>query len=381
MNYPEPVNLTRRSALALLAVTGLSGCSFSPIQWEDPEALPSPSPSGDGAVEVRSDYFAQSPDTGDRTLSEGIPVSLRIATPHFDAWLDRRFHGKSLGAVTTAQVRESTAIRAPEGHELIAFTLKAGTPAFSDSGTDGARVAIIAGDSLHYPLAAPFGPSYDRGWALYILTVPEGVPVVLTVTDEGKVVTVDLRTGEPEADEPWRANRGFRERVAIEIVEGPAILERDLLAVVNGQQLRSRFRLGLDPQAPSELVPWNPESGWAEENMQWLWIAMNAKVEFVPSDPAMLIELDVPGSFSYREAQADPIPAHLPRMITTEAIQRQSQDLDVRWAVPGAATDAQFDCSPVGVAVARFSDHPDVAAEFTGAPSQQTWTLKFTPKQ
>ena len=388
MNYPDPVPLTRRSALTLLAVSGLSGCTFTPIKWEQGEAAPSATGKGDGAVEIRPDYFAQSPDSGARTLSEGVPSPQRISTPHFDARLDRRFAGESLGAVTAAQVRERGGIRAPEGHDLLAFTLEAGTPTFAETDESRARIDIQVGDGLSYPVKAPFGlfsserGTYDRAWALFVFAVPTGSPVALNVTDEGKKVSVDLRTGAPVVDDAWHATRGFRERVDIEVVGGQQVIERDLTtAPVNGQNLASRFRLGLDPDAGYGLVPWNPEGGWAPEGRQWLRVAMRARVEFVPSEPNVVIDLDVPRSFVYTEAMEAPIGAHLPKTITTESIQRGSGTLDVTWVVPGAAAEARFVCNPVGVAVARFSDHPDVPVEFTGAAEQAQYTLKFTPRE
>ncbi|NHB84514.1 hypothetical protein G7085_07600 [Tessaracoccus sp. HDW20] len=136
-----------------------------------------------------------------------------------------------------------------------------------------------------------------------MFAVRSGSAVALSVTDEAKKVTVDLRTGAPLVGDAWHATRGFRERVGIEVVGGQQVLDRDLTtAPVNGQQLSSRFRLGLDPGAGYGLVPWNPEGGWAPEGMQWLRVSMRARVEFVPSDPTVVIELDVPRSFIYTEA-------------------------------------------------------------------------------
>lgn len=386
-HYPDPVALTRRSALTLLAVTGLSGCAFEPISWETPDPSKPTTPSTPDGVEVRPDYFAQSGDSGARTLPEGVPVPQRIATPHLDARLDRIFAGDSLGAVTAAQVRERTAIRAPKGSELIAFTLEAGSPAFGGPQAAQVDMGIDFGDGQRYPIKSPFGlfsadrGTYDRGWALCIFSVPIGSTVLLTVADQGKVVTLDLRTGKPVDDEGWRANRGFRERIEVEVVGGAKVLERDLVtAPVNGHQLTTRLRMGLDPVAAHGLVPWSPDGGWAEGDRQWLRLATKARVEFVPSDPSVVIDLDVPRSFSYAEAQEAPIAARLPESITTESIQRGSAELDVTWLVPGLASQAVVSISPVGTAAVRFSDHPDVGAQFTGEAPQVSYVLTFTPR-
>ncbi|NHB84515.1 hypothetical protein G7085_07605 [Tessaracoccus sp. HDW20] len=118
---------------------------------------------------MRADYFAQSPDSGARTLSEGVPAPQRISTPHFDARLDRRFVGDALGAVTAAQVRERTGIRAPDGYELVAFTLQAGTPTFGETDASSARIEIEVGrvsSTPSRPRSACSAPSVAR------MTVP-----------------------------------------------------------------------------------------------------------------------------------------------------------------------------------------------------------------
>lgn len=388
MNYPEPVALTRRSALALLAVSGLAGCSFEPITWETTTANPTADASTDPAAEVRADYFAQSPDSGARTLLEGVPAAQRISTPHFDARLDRRFVGEEIGAETAAQLRERTPIRASKDHELVAITLQAGVPSFADSEAGGASISIELGDGVKLPVQQPFGAldrergRYVRDWALLVFSVPTGAPVRLAVADEGKTVRVDLREGAPIVDQAWEANRGFRERVDIEVVDPAAVLHREVqTAPVNGQVQKSRFRLGLNPDAARGLVPWNPQSGWAPDGRQWLRVAMRAKVEFAPADPAVFATLDVKRSFSYVEGRDAPLAPNLPETIETEVLQRGTAELDVTWAVNGAASEAQLICNPVASAMyARYTDHPDVAATFVGRPEQAMFTLRITPR-
>lgn len=392
MNYPDCVPLTRRSALALLAVSGLTGCSFSPIVWESTEANPDGGESGAAGKEVRPDYFAQSPDSDARTLDEGAMSSQWVSTPHFDARLDRTFVGAELGAKTSRQVREPSPIRAPEGHELVAFTMEAGSPVFGDAGKDGgehvAQVAIEVNEAIKLPLTAPFGvfspaEGYARPWALIILCVRTGESVKLAVRDEGKTVRVDLRTGAPEVDADWAATRGFRERVTIGVSETSAVLRRDIQTdKVNEQVQRSNFRLGLKPDAGGGLVPWLTTEGWAPEGSQWLYVKMNALVTFTPATPAIIMSLDVPRSFVYQAGTSAPIEAlPIEGGITTEQIQRESKTLDVTWSIPDGDDQARITCNPVGRMVARYTDHPDVAAQFIGAPQQVMFRLKFTPME
>lgn len=388
MNYPDPVPLTRRSALALLAVGGLTGCAFKPISWGEPTGSPVPTASADNALEVAEDYFNQSPDSGAKMLNEGITTMQRISTPHFDARLDRRFAGETLSAQTVAQVFEQGAIRAPQGFELVAFTLQAGHPYYGETDTARAAVEILVAASTVIPLTAPFGVFNDttrrfaREWVLVILAVPAGAPVMLQVRDEGLTVAVDLRSGAPVVDEAWAANTGFRERVGIKVIGDDQVFHRTLATLPTGalQKQTSRFSFGIKPQASWGLVPWNSEDGWAEKGKQWLRISTGARVAFEPpGNPAVIMDIDVVNSFQYVEGTAAPIPAHRPKTITTEAIYNGEAVLDVTWLVPGMESRATITCNPVGELRARYSDHPDVSAEFTGAASPISFTLAFSP--
>ena len=377
--------LTRRSALALLAATSLSGCSFEPIQW-GPDTGGSTSGAQGKATEVSPTYFAQSPDSGTRSLSEGAPASQRISTPHFDARLDRTFIGPQISAETAAQIREESSLSAPNGYELVAFTLEAGTPYFAPAEGANAQVNLII-DDRSVPLQAPFGTysessGYVRQWALVVFCVPESSAVVLAVTDAEQTVQVDVRTGAPIADTAWQLTRGFRERVAVEITGGSEVLNRTIVTdPVNGQQLTFQFQLGIDPTAERGLVPWNPEDGWASEGNQWLRIAMNAKVNFVPGDQAVHVDLDVTNSFSYSEGDNAPVQPHRPKSIVTTEIQRAAAVLDVTWIVPGDADAATVRCSPSGTVQVQFSDHPTVRGDFSGAAPTATYQLAFATRQ
>lgn len=382
------VPLTRRSALALLAVGPLTGCTFTPIAWEDPTASPTSAASADDATVVAADYFNRSPDPAPKTLSEGVSTLQRISTPHFDARLDRRFAGKRLSAQTTAQIYEPGAVRAPQGGELIAFTLQAGSPCFLEDVKAAAQVDIVVGGGVVLPLTAPFGVfnrdtgTFEREWVLSVCAVPEGADVALRVTDEGRRVSVDLRTGAPIEDEGWVATAGFREPLAVRIGDARQRLTRELVTVPTDTTpvQTSTFELDLALEAIDALLAWTPEDGWAQPGMRWLRIATGARASFEPADnPSAVMDIDVVKSFLYREGTAAPVGAHRPRSVTTQEVMDGKAVLDVTWLVPTPRERVTITCDPVGVIEALYRDHDPIAMKATGPANHLAFALEFAP--
>lgn len=380
--------LTRRSAIALLAIAPLTGCAFEPITWENPSAAPTVDQSADDAALVPEEYFNRSPDSAPKLLPEGTTTMQRISTPHFDARLDRRFAGPRLGAQTMAQVYEPGAVRAPEGFELIAFTLQAGRPFYAETGSATAVLEVLVGDSTALPLAAPFGVfdqttrRFERQWVLTVLAVPLGADVALRVRDEGKAVEVNLRTGAPRVDDAWAANAGFRQPVSIEVTGEQQVFTRELatLPTDGTPPQTSTFKFGIAPEASRGLVPWNPEDGWADPGTQWLRVDNHARVLFEPvGAPAVVMEIDVPKSFQYTEGTAAPIPALRPKTMTTDAIRDGVAPMEVTWMVPAQENRAIFTCNPVGRAEAHYSDHAPIPMEYTGQADPLVFVLSITP--
>ncbi len=108
------------------------------------------------------------------------------ALDHFDGYLVARSVSTRLDGETAKQVRQRSAIEAPEGRELVAFVLRAGIPGFIESGEQTAGFRIINGD-LPIRVVSPFGrvvgAAYEVPYVMFVLSVPKGGPVLFQVDD------------------------------------------------------------------------------------------------------------------------------------------------------------------------------------------------------
>lgn len=374
----------------LLAVGGLTGCSVRPVQWVTPEAGPSASESADSAVAVDPQFLVQSLDGDTKALDEGSPVGLRIATPFFDGTLEELFVGKRLGARTAGQVRRDTGLAAPEGYDLIAFTMRAGAAANAATAESAPTFTLRLGDR-GVPVESPFGRtlqsgSPERGWAMFIVCVPEGDLAHLDVADQGKTCTVDLRTGLPTENADWAATAGFRQRIdaAVDPVEATFSARLETVPPPDFEKESAELSLTMRPDVrTSPLSPWHPVLGWAAAGEQWLVLPMNAKVAFAPDRPQFVLDIDVPRAFSYEDEFGAARSARLPERVSTMDI-AQDVPLDVVWGVSGNDSNAVARFIPNGELTVNYQGTIGVdtlPAVFVGTPQPLEFSLTFTPQQ
>lgn len=376
--------MDRRTALGLLAVAGLTGCSLQPVAWVEETA--EPVESVDPAVEVRPDFFVQTTDPGTKALTEGRDVGLRISTPHFDGVLDQVFVGGRLGEQDAAQARQDTAIRAPQRHELLAFTMRAGLPVFqADADVTVAHRLRVGADVVE--LSAPFGrfvvsetAEYEIAWAMFVLSVPIGEPVLYDVTDQEQTVSVNLITGEPVDDAAWARTQGFRERQVITIDPGKAIFTQAVTSVPPaGQEVdQGTFTLPLTANdRASLLAPWLPGRGWASDGTQWLRLQFVAEPQF--DNRLFSYAFTGPETFRYQGGGGEALAAVAPEQFTSDS--RRLTDLDVTFEVPATDASGTLLCRPVGTLHANYRGMAPLPAEFVGEAPAVRFAVALTPEQ
>lgn len=356
---------------------------MDPIVWTTPTPTET-GPTNDPAAELSPDFFVQSTDGGSKSLSGGKRIGQVISTPHFDGTLEEIFIGKRLNEQTASQIRQLGEVRAPQGYDIVAFTLKAGRPSFASDGERRSNVQLRAGDSV-IRVEAPFGRfvqasnRYELQWVMFGVCVPEGRDAFLDVEDQGKTVTVDIRTGQPVLDDAWTATEGFRNRWDIDVSPGNAVFTRQMqtLPPAGIQQQSAKFSLAMEPDTSWGLVPWNPEGGWAEAGHQWLLIKFGARIGFDPASPYFVLNIDVPASFTYQDKEGLIQPAVMPKSITTEALIREQGELDVTWQVTGRDDQAIIRCAPMGQISASYQDLQNLPAEFSSPVAPVEFVISF----
>lgn len=382
------MTLSRRSALTLLAVAGVSGCSFEPITWTSASPEPSETNTVDPAVELDPEYMSQSLDGSPKTIEEGFTVGQRVSTPHFDGTIEAAFVGARLGERSAAQVSQQTAVRAAPEHELVAFTLRAGDPVFTGQPEEPPTFALQVGER-RVTLEHPFGRlttagRYETQWVFIVLSVPVAAPVRFQVSDQGRTCSIDLREGRAIEDEGWAANALFRERQVVTLEPTEATFSRGVDVVLpegteSTGQTAVELIVTMAPLPSRGLTPWVPGLGWAEAGTLWLPLQTQSKVAFSPVTNTYLITVDVPQSFVYQDEGGSLINAVSPETITTQQIMRGQSPLDVVWAVPEGDTRGVVRFNPVGTLEANFQGGVQYPASFTGTAIPMEFTLEIAP--
>ena len=346
----------------------LAACS-GPVDFT-PEEFRSPEESVDAIppeVVVESSFFARSTDGRHVDVAGAAPSGLVFATPHLDGRIGAIYVGSTLDYDVAQRVERVSPLRAPDGYTFVGFTAQAGQPAFPED-SDHPVAVVLNADGTALPLRNMFGGfargSYGVRWEFIVACVPVDGTCMLEVTDEGKTVKVDLLQGVPAVDDAWTSNAGFRDRQMVGFTPAGGVFEREFTtsppAGIEAQT--GLFRIGYEP-ANAFLAPWNPVHGWASQDRQWLTVPMNARIEF--EVVAANIELDLPGSFTYRSEAGEAMPLITPQTITTESVLRQEADVIPTFEVTGRDRSASLTFNANGRMVVDYAEIQGVTANFS----------------
>lgn len=379
--------VTRRAALFGLAAATVSGCGFEPVSFEPHTESPTPTASVDPAKVVDRQYFLRSRDGSPKNLPEGEYGSLRIATPHLGASLEGWFAGERLSLETAAQVGEETPLKAAEGYELAAFTLRGESPPYVEMAGHELTSLLKVGDNV-IPLPNlfdkfnPQSSSYLTEWEMIVLSVLPGDPVTLEITDEGRTISVDLRTGLPVLDDGWRANEGFRERWDVTCTPDNGVFSRGFTTTPGDdfEPESGELQIGLQPDTGNGLLPWTPTLGWAPDGQQWLEVRMNARVAVPTGNVFPQVSLDVAKSFQYLDEAGTMHGAAHPASVSTDALARGQVDLIVTWAVSGGEASGQLSFNATGPIEVDYTDYPNMPAQFSTEAVPLEFDLSYEPR-
>lgn len=369
-----------------VSVAAFSGCSFTPVSFSE-ATTPAPTAGSDPTVVLDAEFYVRAGDGAAKTLTEGNRAEQRFSTPHLDGVLVSCFVGEGLSLATAEQLGQDAPLRAPDGHEVVAFTLRGGTPGFIDTVDQAADVQLRIGES-RVPVPSLFNTysteagSYLAQWEMFGFCVPVGTAVALEVTDQDRSILVDLRTGLPRLDEDWKATTGFRERWAIACEPANGVFSRAFttLPPPGLDEETGTLNIGLQPDTSAGLLPWTPAQGWAPEGQQWLVIAMNARVQWQARVSPQLT-LNVGESFLHRALDGTQTEAVDPVSITTADLATQQADLVVVWPVSGRDAASTISFNAVGELVVDYTDAAGIPAQFTSQVEPLEFVLEFTPIQ
>lgn len=358
----------------------LAGCGgpvdFTPAAHRSSDPTQSAAPA---EVEVESSFFGRSTDGRHVALPGAASSGLIFSMPHLDGRIGEIFSGPTLPHDVASHLERMNPLRAPEGHRFVAFTARAGRPAFEED-VEHPVAAFLEVDGSPLPLRNLFGGwsrgAYGVDWELIVACVPDGGRVVLGITDEGRTVRVDLTAGAPVEDDAWAANAGFRLRRVVAFDPGRATYQRGFTtAPPEGIERESgELELGLAPDN-AFLAPWNPVHGWAPPGRMWLTIPMHATVAF--GELPAVVELDLAASFAYRSAAGETGRLVAPLTVSTEEVRRQRADVIPTFEVDGREDGATLTFDAVGRATVQYTEL-QVPATLAGDSTPVRFTLTIS---
>jgi hypothetical protein len=374
------VTISRRSVLALLGVPVIAGCSapvdFTPAEHRSPTPTTGSVPP---EIEVESSFFGRSTDGRHIAVPDASPSGLVFSTPHLDGRIGEIYIGPTLPHDVAAKLERMNPLRAPQGYTFVAFTAQAGMPAFPEEAEHPVSATMNL-DGTAMPLRNLFGGysrgGYGVGWEFIVGCIPEGGTAMLEVTDEDKTIKIDLVRGVPAIDDAWASNAGFRDRRVVGFDPPEALFEREFTtSPPSGIEAQTGlFQIGFTP-GNAFLAPWNPVHGWAQPGRMWLTIPMNARVAF--QEVPAIIELDLPGSFTYRGASGEAMPLVAPTTVSTEEVRRQRADVIPTFDVTGQDATATLTFNANGKAVVNYTEIQGVPANFSSGADPLRFNLVF----
>ncbi|GAA3456284.1 hypothetical protein GCM10018962_81180 [Dactylosporangium matsuzakiense] len=247
-----------------LLVLALAGCSApdpaSPAAArKEASASPSPSagPLADDYVGVLNDhYVADLSSSGAPKGAAFDPNAASIRGPHYAVALAESVAVAELPSIVTTRITSEHGSRATlrpnPGHELLlARFTKAPLSPMSDS--KGSTQEVVVGDQRR-PLAGAIADG-----TLLAVSVPQGAPVSLQITDDGRAQSIDLRTGAA-----GRVDGLYPRYGAHADTMGSWITPAGSDMIPLG--------ISLD----FELTPWVEGSGWAPAGQAWLSYEVDA---------------------------------------------------------------------------------------------------------
>lgn len=245
-------------------------------------------------ISASADYlevFEGYVDVGDPPTSPG-----ELTGPHFDL--------KIAEVATTAVLKGSPAdnldldepLQAAADHEFVLAKLRSNfEPPRWERKDANVEVAVVVADQRR-PLAGVVDRLSAYTDLALVVSVPEGAPVTLEVTDEGRPLSLDLRTGSLAGNSTYQVlyseeltRLDYEETGTVEAFGRTRLLKVEIVGLWSSTDSHS-------------LEPFVPSAGWAEPGRSWLLIPGLRTSSSIPYDPNlfgfdMAFDLDTAATF------------------------------------------------------------------------------------
>jgi hypothetical protein len=183
-----------------------------------------------------------------------------LAGPHFNIRLTGRQIGTRSRVFAPLMGDHAATGVAAEGSELVLIRLE-GPEAGSVGATSGLVISRVSAGATVTEVPTPRGPGYHT---LLAMAVPVGTPLTLTVTDDGRAQSLDLRTGALGPD----ALVEFQKSTA-QPLSGATTVSGTVTAFGQSRP----YTIALTPITVSRIV-YDPKLKWAPADRAWLRISL-----------------------------------------------------------------------------------------------------------
>lgn len=285
------------------------------------------------------------------------PGTGRLVGPHFQLEISEVAVASELSAGTAKQLGFDSAQQAAAGHEILLVQVESSvsqSPArWRTEDGDLTPAVVVDGDER------PLGP-LPGFWPVIAVSVRHHAPAVLRVTDHGRPLTMDLRTGSVAPDSLYRvfSSQALQPRT----YEGAG--------TVSATGLSGALKVELRLPEAAVREPFLPGPGWAAPGRAWLWLP-GVNVFSNGFSTFVFFSLEKASTFTLLLADGTRVQAQPGRVDATTFALNHAVVFDV----PGSLRSSTLRVTPAGAMTALSRDGE--ATAWSRPPPPADLTISF----
>jgi len=247
-------------------------------------------------------------DVGDAPTGAG-----ELSGPHFDLAIDEVATTTVLKGAHADYLDLAAPLQAAPGHEFVLARLPPSVePPRFERTSENVQEALLVGDQRR-PLVDVLDRLAQYVELTLVVSVPRGAPVILQITDEGRPLSLDVRTGDVAPDSTYRVEysqefspRDYGETGTVEAF---------------GRTRPLKVEIFWSSGYGHSLEPFVPSAGWAPPGRSWLLIqgplraSSSTVLDYGIFGFGLVFDLDLAATFGLAQPDGPTTRAEAPQLL------------------------------------------------------------------